>query len=187
MLFFDALSGCFMDQREIEELTLCWTAAQRVVAAFLRTFVRDPHENEDLLQRVAIVVVRRFSEYDRSRSFAAWAIGIAKREVLAHRRRSSADPHIFDDALIQQVARTYQSSLAANGSELRDALERCLEKLKGHARQAVELHYAQGLKSCEVAKEVGMGHGAVRMLLSRTRQALHQCIEHRLGRRLLGT
>ena len=173
-----------MNPREVEELTLFWTAAQRTVAAFLRTLVPDPHQSEDLLQRVALVIVRKFSQYDRRRPFTAWAIGIAKQEVLAHRRHRKTDRHLFDDSMVERIALTYEDHLSDGLSEFRDALQQCLEKLQGRTRKAIDLHYSQGMKSSHIAHELGLADGAVRVLLSRGRNALHACIEQRLARSL---
>jgi len=173
-----------MNSREVEELTLLWTAAQRTVAAFLRTLVSDPHQSEDLLQRVALVIVRKFSQYDRSRPFTAWAIGIAKQEVLAHRRRHKTDRHLFDDAMVERIALTYEHRLSNGLSEFHDALQQCLEKLQGRAKEAIDFHYSHGLKSSQIAQQLGLADGAVRMLLSRARNALRACVEQQLGRSL---
>lgn len=173
-----------MDQRDVEELTLYWTAAQRMVAAFLRTLVPNPPDREDLLQRVAVVVVRKYSQYDRARPFATWAMGIAKQEVLAYRRRHKTERRLFDDAMVERIALTYDRFQSEGLSDHSDALEQCLKKLQGRARKAIELSYTQGMKTSQIAQQLGLSDGAVRMLLSRTRDILRDCIERQLGRSL---
>lgn len=122
-----------MDTCDVEELAALWTAAQRVVAAFIRTLIPDPDQSEDVLQQVAVVVVRKFSQYDRARPFAAWAIGIAKRTILTWRHSQSNDRLIFDEALIERIALTYERSFSAGLSDLHDALQQCLDRLQGRA------------------------------------------------------
>ena len=58
----------------IEEL---WKRARPSVASFIASVVPNLDDADDLQQRVAVAVVRKFADFDRSRSFAAWAIGIA--------------------------------------------------------------------------------------------------------------
>ena len=116
-----------MDSRDVEELTCLWTAAQRMVSAFLRTLVPNPSDREDLLQQVAVVIVQKFPQYDRARPFTSWAIGIAKQEVLAYRRHLRTDRHLFNDALVDRIALTYDHFLSEGLSDLGDTLEQCLE------------------------------------------------------------
>lgn len=70
--------------QEAEELAALWTSAQPVVAAFIRVLVPRHDDSDELLQETAVVLVRRFQEYDRHRSFVGWAIGIAKMKVLTY-------------------------------------------------------------------------------------------------------
>jgi len=173
-----------MSPQDVEELTLYWTAAQRAVSGFLRTLIPDPDQCQDILQQVAVVVVRKFHEFDRSRCFNAWTIGIAKQEVLAFRRRQRTDRLVFSDAMVERIAETYQSVLGNATSDTADALERCVQKLRGHASAVIGLHYSEGMKTIEISRRLQMAHGAVRMLLSRARKVLRECIERQLGRSL---
>ena len=72
-----------------ERFTLLWTAAQPIVGSYIGSLVPDFQEAEDLLQEVALVLLRKFPEYDDRRPFVAWALGVARFEVL-HARRSHA-------------------------------------------------------------------------------------------------
>ena len=51
------------------------------VRAFLGSLVRDPHARDDLFQEVALICWRDFARYDPTRSFGAWARGIAANKV----------------------------------------------------------------------------------------------------------
>jgi RNA polymerase sigma-70 factor (ECF subfamily) len=173
-----------MSPSDVENLTLYWTAAQRAVSSFLRTLVPDPDQCQDILQQVAVVVVRKFHEFDRSRSFNAWTIGIAKQEVLALRRRQRSNRLIFSDDMVERIAETYQRVLGDQASDAADALEDCVQKLQGRARTVIGCHYSDGMKTVDIARRLQMEHGAVRMLLSRARKFLRECIERQLGRSL---
>jgi RNA polymerase sigma-70 factor (ECF subfamily) len=70
-----------------ERFTLHWTAAQPAVGSYIGSLVPDFQEAEDLLQDVAIVLLRKFAQYDERRPFVAWALGVAKFEILSSRRR----------------------------------------------------------------------------------------------------
>ncbi len=168
-----------MNAEQTEQFAKLWVACQATVAGFVRSLVPDWQQAEEVLQRVAVTLVRKFDQYDQSRSFAAWAIGVAKYEVLYFRRERATDRHVFDDEIVDRIAAGYQR-FAADADPFRIALERCLGTLDGRAQQAIELRYARGLASPAVAREMRLSAGAVRMLLCRVRQSLRACIERQM-------
>ncbi len=169
-----------MDPARTEQFTALWTAAQPTLAAFIRTLVPDFQQAEEVLQRVAVTLVRKFEQYDQSRSFPAWAVGVAKFEVLYYRRQRATDKHVFDDDLVEKIALSYQQ-FVDDGDPFRAALEGCLDELRGRSRRAIALRYEKGLESPVIAERLHVSTGAVRMLLCRARKLLKQCVEKRLG------
>ena len=105
-----------MTPQQAEELATLWTASQRVVAAFIRTLVPDFGEADDILQRVAVACwCASLTDYDSSRPFAPWAIGMAKWEVLAYRRERALDRHVFfNEGLIDRIADSYRQIVRRN-------------------------------------------------------------------------
>ena len=169
-----------MTPREAEEFTALWTYSQAEVAAFIRSILPDAEAAQEVLQQVAVQLVRHFDRYDSSLSFTAWAIGTAKHEVLAFRRRQATDRLVFGEAFVEQLAETFQRTSDAD-QPMRGALQECLEQTDARGRQALELYYGHGWKTAEVADALAISHGALRMQLCRLRNALRDCIERRLA------
>jgi RNA polymerase sigma-70 factor (ECF subfamily) len=168
-----------VDSASTERFALLWVGVQPSLTAFIRSLLPDFQQAEEVLQRVAVTLVRKFDQYDPDRPFAAWAIGIAKFEVLYYRRERATDRHLFNDQLVERIALSYQR-FAEEADPIREALEQCLARLNGRARKVVDLRYAKGLSSPDVAKKMRLSAGAVRMLLCRVRQTLRDCIEKRV-------
>jgi RNA polymerase sigma-70 factor, ECF subfamily len=162
--------------REVEELAAYWTGAQRAVAAFVRTLATDFHESEEILQRVAVTLVRKYEQYDPSRPFIAWAIGIAKIETLAFLRERSKERLVFDDSLVAGIAESHERASQASSS-IPQFLSECIEELDGRSRRAIQLRYGEDLRTAQIAKALEIGDGAARMLLSRARIMLRKCVE----------
>jgi RNA polymerase sigma-70 factor (ECF subfamily) len=168
-----------MDEAQTEQFAVLWVKVQPALSAFVRSLIPDFQQTEEVLQRIAVTLVRKFDQYDPKRPFAAWAIGVAKFEVLYFRRERATDRHVFNDEIVDEIALGYQR-FAADADPFREALERCLQQLDGRSKKAIELRYVNELKSQAVAREMGLSPGAVRMLLCRVRQSLRECIEHRV-------
>jgi RNA polymerase sigma-70 factor (ECF subfamily) len=170
-----------MEPQHAEQFAALWTAAHPTISAFIRTLIRDYQQADEVLQRVAVTLVRKFDQYDPSRSFTAWAVGFAKYEVLYFRREMATDKHLFGDEIVEQIAMRYEM-LADEVDPVREALRQCLEQLKGRSKRIIDLRYRRGMKSSVIADEMMLSAGAVRMLLCRVRQSLRRCIERRAGR-----
>ncbi len=170
-----------MQPHQAEQFAALWTAAQPTITSFIRMLMPDYQQADEVLQRVAVTLVRKFDQYDQSRPFGAWAIGVAKFEVLYYRRERATDKHLFGNEVIDQIASRYEL-LVEDVDPVRVALRLCLDQLKGRSRDVIELRYARGLKSNSIAKEMTLSAGAVRMLLCRVRESLRRCIERRVAR-----
>ena len=59
-----------------------YNAAQKRIYAYLLIMVHNHSDAEDLHQETASVLWERFDEFDKSKSFTAWAIGIARNKAL---------------------------------------------------------------------------------------------------------
>jgi RNA polymerase sigma-70 factor (ECF subfamily) len=162
-----------------ERFTLHWTAAQPVVGSYIASLVPDFQEAEDLLQEVALVLLRKFSQYNPERPFVAWALGVAKFEILASRRRHARSFLTTDNDLLDNLTLTY-TELAPELDQRSSALRDCLHALEGRSAELIRLRYEESLKPGQIASRVGLDPTVVRMALSRTRAALRDCIQNKL-------
>lgn len=169
-----------MDLRQSELFATLWVSSLPSITAFVRTLTPDFQQAEEILQRVAVMLVRKFDEYDPTRPFAAWAIGFAKNEILYYRRQRATDKLVFDEDIIEKIAVTYKQ-IIAEIEPMREALGNCVDELQGRSRQVIELRYGSGLNSGQIAARMKLTAGAVRVLLYRVRAVLRDCIERRVA------
>lgn len=153
------------------------------IAAVVGSMVRDPHLREDILQEVAMVLWRKFDEYDPSRSFGAWARGIAVRKVLQAWSRQQRLPAAMAPDTMEAILNAFDNTEAEaqNWAEREAALEHCIAGLPDKSKQLLELRYRKGWSLQAIADHVRSTLDAVNKALSRLRQALRECVERRLA------
>ena len=140
-----------MQQENTEQLARLWTQSQSVVGAYILSLVRDFHIAEDLLQQVAVVLVREFEKYDPARPFLPWAMGIAKNMVLKSRRDMLRDSGgLLDQELVDRVQAAFEEQ-SEGWVAVRQALRACLEKQSKRMLEVLRWRYAYDLKPQEVA------------------------------------
>ncbi len=156
-----------------------WTIAQPMVANYVHALIRDHATAQDVLQETALVIFRRFAEYDESRPFVGWALGIAKFQVLGQRRDVMRCPVVFDDEVLAGFTENW-ASLAPTEPDDSELVRQCLGKLAAHARRLVQMRYFDDLNASEIAERLGMASAAVRVALQRVREQLRTCVEQQL-------
>ena len=156
-----------------------WTAAQPAVSRYVRSLVRDRAVADEVLQETSLVLFRRFDEYDEQRPFVAWALGIARFQVLSLKRDAARSRVAFDSELLAQFTETW-AELTPEVFDRSLFLQDCIQRLAARARQMVRLRYYDELTAEEIAQQVGGTGAAVRVALQRIRQQLRECVERQL-------
>lgn len=168
-----------LSEHEQERFLRLWADAQPAVAAFVHAVVRDSAAAKDVLQETALVVFRRFADYDGERPFLAWALGVAKFQVLGFKRDESRSLVTFDTELFDKFTEAWAEQAPATSQEA-VALEGCLERLAARPRQILRWRYFEDLKSEEIARRLGSKSAAVRVTLQRLREQLRACVKKQM-------
>jgi RNA polymerase sigma-70 factor (ECF subfamily) len=165
-----------MDQRASEQLARHWTEAQPVVASFVLSLIPDFHQAEDVLQQVAVVLVREFDRFDASRPFLPWALGIARNTALKSRRDVARHSTLtLGEGVLDQIQLAFEENDEALVA-VRKLLRHCLNEQPQKVLELLKWRYGHDLKPCEAAQRMGITSGAVRAMLHRAREALRKCI-----------
>lgn len=148
--------------------------------AFVGSVLRDWTAVDDVVQETAAVLWRKFAEYDESRSFGAWARGIAAFEIRKHRERCGRMPALLSPEAIAAIDAAWEAEEPVGGQRL-DALARCLERVPEAGRALFALRYREGLELDAVAARSGRGIEAVGKALQRLRAGLGDCVSRQLA------
>jgi RNA polymerase sigma-70 factor, ECF subfamily len=154
-------------------------AHQDGVRAFIFSMLRDRQAAEDAFQETALVLWREFERYDETRSFGAWARGIAANKVLKAREQDARRGAVLSPEAIQAVAAAYDKAEPDIPRE-QEALRGCLERLPEKSRKLLALRYEESLGLEELARRIESTLEAVHKSLVRTRAGLMKCVEYRL-------
>ena len=170
------------DRNTTEEIAILWTNAHPSVAAFISSIVPDFQDSDDVLQQVAVAVIKNYDKYDRNRPFVAWAIGIAKNEVLMHIRKKSQNKLVFSAETIQRISEIHEKE-SEKFNDTKNALDVCIKKLKGRWRRILEMRYLSEMSIPRIAQKLGMTDSAIYTSFHRTRIALRDCIDREMSSR----
>jgi len=166
-----------MDTRH-EAFMTHFLKAEAVLRGYVMAACRDAASADDIVQQTSTVLWERFSDYDESRPFNAWAVGIARLEVLKWRQRlARSKEHPSPEALELLAASAVEC--ADEVAEQRRHLNECLGRLTERSKHVLKLRYHEQRPSREIAESEGGTVAAIDNLLTRARRALRECIERR--------
>jgi RNA polymerase sigma-70 factor (ECF subfamily) len=151
------------------------------VRGFVRSLLPRREDSRDVMQEIAVVLWRKFAEFDAARDFRKWAFGVARMEVLAFVRDHARDRHVFSGEVLDLIER----ETAESGSQLeaqREALDECMQKLPEAQRALVNAAYGPEARIDMLAQQRGQTAMSLYKTLHRIRLALIECTRRVLAR-----
>ena len=157
-----------------------FTRYQRPLFLYLLARVPNPVEAEEILQETNIVIWRKFAQFTPGTNFLAWASQIAKYEILKYRDRHQKDKLQFSDRFVEHLAED-QTEEVEHWETRREALMKCLGKLRGKDRELIERRYTPGETGTSLAEFLERPVNSVYQSLGRIRRTLLECINRELN------
>ncbi|MEM9110265.1 MAG: sigma-70 family RNA polymerase sigma factor [Planctomycetota bacterium] len=176
------MSDRYLNTEQARQLAVHWARTEPIVRVYIASVIGDSSAIDDIVQDVASVATEKFETFDPEvGGFSHWAMGIARNRVSKSIRSKVRDRHVFSGELIDELAGVV-SELQPEMDARKNALQQCLEGLKGRSRRIIEMRYQWGRQVQQIAEELGISRVAVSAVLLRARKALGDCIETRLKR-----
>ena len=168
------------DDPDKQEYLRHFLSAESSLRGYILTHVRAFDVAEDLLQQTALILWQKFDQYDPRRPFLAWALGVARLEILNAARRGRPGRPLMEGDLDGLIVGEYLR-LESELPRRRQLLRLCLKQLPESMTEAVRLRYEHGSSLDEIAAQLGKSLAAVKVILHRARLALHQCVNMKVS------
>ena len=157
--------------------TLYRPQARRVLQT-CRYLLGSADEAEDAAQEVFLRARQRFGQFDRTRPFANWILGVASHHCLDRLRRRGREARLFGTADVERAAAPPAASplQALLARERGRELRRAVAALPAKYRVPLVLAYFNDLGYAEIGKLLGIERGHVAVLVFRGRQQLRRTL-----------
>jgi len=176
-----------LDKGSVNDIILRHVISEdAIVRAYVYSATRGHRDTEDVIQKVWQVVCLKIGEYDTSRSFRAWVLGITRLQILKWRQAQARSreiilaPDVLD--LLADTAETAREELSLRSQYLKE----CLSRMPLNGRRLLQMRYFEELRIAAIAEDLKRSVAAIEMALVRLRRALRACIEEKLAQTLGG-
>ena len=148
-----------------------------------RLGVREPEDQDDVLQEIFMKVYKNINGFDVQLSFSSWLYRIAHNESISWYRKKSVRPEghlVFDSEEILEFQETMLDSSEVSHDKQLNAQEvsRALESLDQKYRDVLVLRYFEHKEYEEISDILKIPIGSVGTLIHRGKNQLHQIINH---------
>jgi RNA polymerase sigma-70 factor (ECF subfamily) len=143
-----------MDHR-MQNLEVLYRDVGPDVLRFLRRSLASAADADELLQESFLVVARDYAALENARSQRAWLIGIARKLVSSHRRRSA----------IRRTLSLTDEPVATPPTPEQDEMESIRSAIAGlptAQQEVLQLRLTDDLSYAEIAEALGIPIGTVR-------------------------
>jgi RNA polymerase sigma-70 factor (ECF subfamily) len=155
---------------------------QTQLFGYIYSLVRDLDDADDLFQQTSLVLWDKFDRFDPSRSFIAWACGVARFEVSNFLRSRSRQRLHFSDNLAMILIEAHEEFGEEPLEDRRNALAACMKKLRPKDQQLLDACYGRASRIPEVADRWGRSPQSIHNSLRRLRRTLFECVNRSLAR-----
>lgn len=150
---------------------------QKVVFGTVVAIICDFDEAHDIAQEVFLRAWFGLNGLKDASSWAGWLRTIARNRARTWLRRQQRQP--LQERLNMDIADSADSpEHHAEKAERRRLVLSALDRIPEDRRQALVLHYMEGLSASEVAAQLGITPAAVRQRLHRARQQMQEEMEN---------
>ena len=142
---------------------------------------RDPATVDDLTQDAFITVFRNLNKLRNAAKFSPWLTGIARNTCRTHRRTLARQTRLKTEYAAAPTPHVATPEELAQRRELYAWVHSQIGSLPGKTREAMVLHYVEGLSVGQVAHQSGVREGAVKKRLQYGRQLVGDALWNELG------
>jgi RNA polymerase sigma-70 factor (ECF subfamily) len=152
---------------------------QKRIAGLIFSLVPRGTDADDVMQETCAVMWRKFGEFQPGTDFGAWALRIARFQVMSYYARQKRAQARLSDETIEAIADTLADA-RWESSDRAEALRTCVGQLKEREFDLVQRRYHGGENVDEIARRLGSTVHAVYKALARLHVRLHACVNAKL-------
>jgi len=141
----------------------------------------DPATVDDLTQETFVTGFRKLNALRQPEKFAPWLAAIARHLCKTYHRTASRRAAAEERLALEPLKAVVQTDEALTRQEIYAWVHRQIETLPDKTREAVLLHYLEGLSVREIARHCGVRDGAVKKRLEYGRKLLGQKLLEDVG------
>ena len=157
-----------------------FTANEASIHAYVRRLVYRKEDASDIMQKIAIVLWKKFDQLKQEDDFRPWSFGVARFQVLAWRRDLARERErlVLSTETVELMAEEIDRKAEQLDLEREAILQHCLGKLKKEQRSALKEMYMNESNTPTLAQKFGKSTTGFYQWIYRIRRDLSKCAKN---------
>jgi len=147
---------------------------QSKLSHYLRKFIQNPEELEDVLQEVFIKAYRNLYGFNAKRKFSSWIYRIAHNEAVNHLKRNSRRVFSLDEMEYKAIDEKIDIQGGIDSGLERERIEGGLASLKEKYREPLILYFLEEKSYEEISDILRLPRNTVGVLIMRGKKMLKE-------------
>lgn len=152
---------------------------QTKLSHYLRKFIRNTQELEDVLQEVFIKAYRNLFDFDVAKRFSSWIYRICRNEAFNHIKKHSKDPLLLDEQEWEVIDEKIDLGNFADRNILKKDIESGLSAMKDKYREPLLLYFFEQKTYEEIGDILRLSRNTVGTLIARGKNSLKKILENK--------
>lgn len=167
---------------EADEILKLFFQERPHLEAYLFGATRDYQATQDILQEVALAIIRKCDIFDSRLPFRPWLHGFARNELASWLKSRGTGVKLLSLEALESCLPGFEQAMEEkNVRSRREALKQCLQSVPLESRRALTLRYEKVMSCEQIAETLGRSVQGVYALMKRLKSMLKECVEVRLG------
>ena len=144
---------------------------------YLNTFLNDLQEAEDMVEETLFVLTTQKPEFKGKASFKTWLYGIGRNVTCSYLRKNHRAVPVSPEDISVLASQEQDAAEEFFRNEEKQALHRCMLRLRQDFRQVLWLKYFEDMSAAEIAAVMKKTVYGVNQLTVRAKKALRKEME----------
>ncbi|HOK67524.1 MAG TPA: sigma-70 family RNA polymerase sigma factor [Anaerohalosphaeraceae bacterium] len=167
------------EQNQEQFLRLLMLNDKRIYA-YILSFVPNAADADDIMQEASAVMWRKFSSFTPGMDFVAWALTIARYQILSYFKKKKSKKLYLSEVLAESLEQEMVRVLPEMDLRM-GAMKKCIDKLAQMDRYILKLRYEKDLTLENIGAHISKSTRATYYALVRIHRFLLQCIRQTLA------
>ena len=167
------------DKERSDQFFRLFMASQKRIYSYILMLVSNCNDADEIMQETSAVMWQKFDDFTLGTNFGAWAVKIARYEVLNYCKNKRRGHVLFDGEMLDLFAGPAEN-MTEDVDERLQALQTCLTKLNSRDRRLIQMHYEGGYTIKGVAESLDRSVQGMYKVMNRIHNSLLKCIRRRM-------
>ncbi|MBN2842096.1 MAG: sigma-70 family RNA polymerase sigma factor [Sedimentisphaerales bacterium] len=152
-----------------------YIGVQRRLFGYVLSQVPNTTDADDIIQETVALMWAEFDKYKPGTNFAAWALCVARFQIMTYRKKSLRKKNVFSELAISAIHETVEAK-ANLEPERQKTLRECLSKLSKKDKQILYFRYEVGETLRSVSERFNLNANTLYSKLNRIHLGLLHCV-----------